>query len=116
MISPGERFNAFSGHRMSKKGEGASFEIANRHVVSSERTALFTFFHLLNRTVTNVPWVFWLQIIMSFIQLAIAVLSPFCDQLWEQIKGMKAITRILVIILRYIPVEASFMFQLILFY
>ena len=66
MIAPGEHFNAFGGHRMNKKGEGVTFEIGKRYIISPEKNAVYTFFHLLNRTVTNVPWVFWLQLIMSF--------------------------------------------------
>lgn len=115
MISPGEKFNAFGGHRLSKKDDAQTFEIGKRYVISANKNAVYTFFHLVNRTVTNVPWVFWLQLIMTFIHLALAVTCPLCRSIYEVNPGLYKVTNIFVIIVRYVPLDTSKVAEIALF-
>ncbi|OHT03821.1 hypothetical protein TRFO_01519 [Tritrichomonas foetus] len=115
MISPGERFNAFSTNRLIKKEENLYFGSSQRLVLSPNKHALFLFIHLVNRSITNIPWVFWVSILATFIQIAIAVIQPFAFSHWSEVSGMKSIISVLLIILRYIPFTVSSTITIIIF-
>jgi len=115
MISPGERFNAFSEHRMIRKGDGATFEIGRRHIISPVKHSYFTLIHLLNRSITNVPWLFWLQVFITFVQLASSVVNPFNTDFWNFYPAFANFISIIRILLRFVPFTASEDIQFIIF-
>lgn len=83
MISPGERFNAFNSNRLVKRDEGQTFDLGGSVIIGPNKLAVYTFFHLLNRSITNSPYVFWIQIIVIFFQLAISLIQPASENLWK---------------------------------
>lgn len=107
MITPGERFNAFSRNRLIKKDHGATFEIGRKLTIPPTKHAIFTAFHLLNRSITNIPWLFWLSLVIAFVQLACSALSPFHTAFWERFPELNSFINVIQIILRYIPYNQS---------
>ncbi|OHT07159.1 hypothetical protein TRFO_01283 [Tritrichomonas foetus] len=115
MISPGEKFNAFSTNRLIKKEENTAFGFNQKLVISPTKNSFFLFVHLVNRSITNIPWLFWISLIAMFIQCAIAVIQPFNESHWEGIPEMKPIVFYLSIILRYVPLTAPPLVSTIIF-
>ncbi|OHT06743.1 hypothetical protein TRFO_05410 [Tritrichomonas foetus] len=110
-----ERFNAFSTNRLIKKEENISIGNCQKLILSPTKNAFFLFVHLLNRSITNLPWVFWISIIFSFIQLAIAVLIPFNEPHWEHFPELITMCKVLSIVLRFVPISSSEIIQIIMF-
>ena len=72
MISPGERFDAFSSNRLIKREDNTSiFGNDSKFVLSPNKLSLFVFIHQLNRSITNIPWIFWIPAVIEFIQFEV---------------------------------------------
>lgn len=67
MINPGERFDAFSSNRLNKKDSGFSYQLSSTCTLGPRKYAVFTFFHLLNRSVTSAPWLFHLSLVFMLL-------------------------------------------------
>ena len=115
MITPGERFNAFSTNRLIKKEENTIFGYNQKLILSPTKNAVFVFIHLLNRSITNIPWLFWISLIVTFVQLAVAVIHPFNENHWRDVDGMLGFNKVLSIIIRYKPITASETVSIIIF-
>lgn len=107
MISPSERFDAFSFNRLIKKEENLAFGANQKLVLSPNKHSLFVFIHLLNRSITNVPWMFWISVVITFIQLAFSSIHPFNEYHWEKVPKMEKANKVFTIIVRYVPFTAS---------
>ncbi|OHS93882.1 hypothetical protein TRFO_02428 [Tritrichomonas foetus] len=106
MISPTEKISAFSQHRLSKKQDGTTFEIAGHLVISPAKYSIFTFIHNLNRTIVSMPLIFWVNLIISFLQLAMCVCSPYNLEYWGSFPEILPIIKVFIIVLRFIPFDA----------
>ncbi|KAK8890809.1 hypothetical protein M9Y10_028008 [Tritrichomonas musculus] len=108
MISPGERFDAFSSNRLIKKEDDAPMLGNNpKFILSPNKYSLFVFIHQLNRSITNIPWLFWIPTVITFIQFEASVFAPLNYHHWESIPQMIDVMHILEIILRYVPQSSS---------
>ena len=115
MITPEDKVSAFAQHRLSKKTDTVQYDILGHCQLSATKHSFFTFVHLLNRTVSSQPWVFICGILVNLLQMACAVTFPYHAAFWSNQGSMTSLERILGIILRYIPYNASMTIQFIFF-
>ena len=111
MITPEDKVNAFAEHRLSKKTDTVTYDILGFYTLSATKHSIFTFVHLLNRTVSSTPWVFICGILITLIQTACAVTYPYHEPYWIKQGDMPNYVGILGIILRYIPYDANMRIQ-----
>lgn len=108
MINPGERFDAFSSNRLNKRDSGTGYQLSSNYIIGPKTHALFTFFHLLNRTVTSIPWIFYLSIFLANIQLIACELEPWNYGIWQgKYPELEIFLKICTIIVRYVPHNTS---------
>ena len=101
-----ERIGAFSPNRLSKRSDAKSFDIVGCLTISPVKNSIFSFIYVLNRTIVNSPFIFWISQIISFIQLAVSVSSPYNHNYWNTFPEILPVIKVFRIILRYIPVES----------
>ena len=109
------KISAFSKHRLSKKQEGGHFEIAGQLVLSPFKYTLFTFIHILNRTIGNVAPAFWFNLIISILHLAMCVISPYNVSYWTSMTNCTGVARVFMLILRFVPLDAPDFVMYIMF-
>lgn len=107
MISPAEKFNAFTNNRFVKRQENVAFGARQNLVLSPTRSAFFLFVHLLNRSVMSTPWIFWFTLIVTLIQIGTIVVLPFHTYHWAQTPSMSKANYVICCICSYCPPDAS---------
>ncbi|EAX86671.1 hypothetical protein TVAG_527150 [Trichomonas vaginalis G3] len=108
MINPLERFDAFSSNRLNKRDVGSGYQLSSSYTIGPKTHALFTFFHLINRSVTSAPWLFYLHVFFIAIQLYAATFAPYNTGVWNgKYPKLDTFFKICTIIIRYIPKGSS---------
>lgn len=116
MISPAERFDAFSSNRLNKKDNGVGYQLSSSHVIGPKTHALFVFFHLLNRSVSSAPWIFYLSLLFTSAQIFAQQFEPYNAGIWrDDYPKLKTFFKVCTIIVRYVPANTSDVAEFVVF-
>jgi len=98
---------SYDEHRLSKRHDGVNYELGNGYYISSWKKSFFTLVHLINRSVINVSLVFWIQNIITCVQLLICPFLPYNINCWPDNHQSIGLIKTLRVLLRIIPFESS---------